>query len=255
MFEKNLYGVARSDYNSLLLKLREATSAMVFSGAGLSAESGIPTFRDDAEGVWSKLNPGEYASAKGFRANKLGVWQWYWDRKDSAAACEPNAAHRAIARLQQVMPTHVSTQNVDGLLTRAGCQDVHEMHGSLFHYKCLACARPAHDSSGFVRDEVPRCTVCNGPMRPAVVWFGEKLELKAFSLAEKKAAESSVFFSVGTSAEVYPAAGLPERAAVYGRTLVIINPVETDHDRLTPYAFRAKAGELLPRLLADAGLT
>ena len=255
MRSESIYGVSPSDYQSLLLKLRQATSAMVFSGAGLSAESGIPTFRDDPEGVWAKLNPAEYASAKGFRQNKLEVWRWYWDRKETASACEPNAAHLAIARLQQALPTFVSTQNVDGLLSRAGCRDVHEMHGSLFSYKCLACARPSRDASGYIRDEVPRCTHCGGPMRPAVVWFYEKLDMPAFSQAERHAAEADVFFSIGTSGEVYPAASLPERAAVFRKTLVLINPVATEHDRLTPYTFRARAGEFLPRLLADAGLT
>jgi NAD-dependent deacetylase len=255
MSDETIYGVSRPDYQGLLLKLRAASSSMVFSGAGLSAESGIPTFRDDPEGVWEKLNPQDYASAKGFARNKLEVWKWYWDRKVSALGCEPNTAHRAIAKLQRVLPTYVGTQNVDGLLTRGGCDPVYEMHGSLFGYKCLACARPGSDEHSYVRDVVPTCTHCGGPMRPAVVWFGEALDLREFSRAEAHAANADVFFSIGTSGEVYPAAALPERAAVFGRTVVIINPAPTEHDRLTPYTFRARAGDFLPRLLADAGLT
>jgi NAD-dependent deacetylase len=247
-------GVSGKDYQALLLKLRQSRSAMAFSGAGLSAESGIPTFRDDPQGVWAKLRPEDYASVEGFRRDMLGVWQWYWDRRESAGECSPNAAHHAIAKLQRALPTYVGTQNVDGLLTRAGCSSVYEMHGSLSQYRCLECKQEAHDSSLFSREAVPVCQNCGGPVRPAVVWFGEPLGLAEFDVAEQQAAKSDVFFSVGTSGEVYPAASLPQRSAVFGNTLIIINPAPTAHDSLTPYTFRARAGELLPKLLTDAGL-
>ena len=254
MAEPDIFGVSLRDYQDLLLKIRNATSAFVFSGAGLSAESGIPTYRDDPKGMWARLNPQDYASVDGFSRNPVGVWRWYWDRKEEVLDCEPNPAHLEVARLQQVLPAHVVTQNVDGLLTRAGCSHVHEMHGNLFSYKCLDCERTPTSFSSFQRDVVPECTHCGGWIRPSVVWFGETLDVAPHLEAELHATRMDLFISVGTSGDVHPASTLPVRAAHAGKTLVIINPAVTAHDALTPFVFRGRAGQVLPKLLTDAGL-
>lgn len=249
-----VFGVPQGHYEQLLARMRSARSLMFFSGAGLSAQSGIPTFRDDDTGMWTKLTPKEYASAEGFRKEKLKVWQWYWDRKQAAQACSPNDAHRAIARLQQHYPSYIITQNVDGLLTAAGCKDVQEMHGSLSGYKCFACARPALHAERYTRDAVPQCEHCGGPMRPAVVWFGELLDNAMMKAAQNAAKRSDVFFCIGTSGDVYPAASLPELAAKWHRPVVIVNPKPTALDLLTPHCYRATATDFMNKLLEDLAL-
>lgn len=237
--------------------LGNARRVVVFTGAGVSAESGIPTFRDQLTGLWAKFDPAQLATPSAFR-NKPGlVWGWYEWRRDLVAKTGPNPAHAAIAALAQHVPELVVvTQNVDDLHERAGSENVIHLHGSLQHARCFACARPyelaecasSGLSGGYV--EPPRCTHCNGKIRPGVVWFGEELPQPELRTAFKSAQNADLLLSVGTSAMVYPAARIPEIAREHGAHVVHINtePVDTtDATTLT-----GQAGEWLPKLLRAA---
>jgi NAD-dependent deacetylase len=236
----------------LLQVLRDARSVAVLTGAGISAESGVPTFRDAQTGLWARFRPEDLATPEAFRRDPKLVWEWYAWRRETVTRVEPNAGHRALVRLAALVPRFtLVTQNVDGLHQRAGSRDVIELHGNILRNKCFAedvvVERWADDGA-----VPPRCPRCGAPLRPDVVWFGESLPAAALAAAEQAAAESSVFLSIGTSALVYPAAQLPRSALEAGRTVVEINRDPTPLTPSATFSLRGRSGEILPALLAAA---
>ncbi|NJM05257.1 NAD-dependent deacylase [Candidatus Gracilibacteria bacterium] len=221
----------------------------MLTGAGVSAESGLPTFREAQTGLWAQYDPEELATPQAFRRNPRLVWEWYAWRRQLAAAAQPNPAHVALAALAQRVPEcTLITQNVDGLHTRAGSVNPIELHGNLSRVKCFDDGRVVEHWQA-TADPPPRCPDCGGMLRPDVVWFGELLPRTALDAAIAAAQACDVFLSIGTSGLVEPAAALPRIALQCGATVVLINlDVPT---RATPplYAINAKAGELLPALV------
>lgn len=236
----------------LLEKLRSARHVAVFTGAGVSAESGIPTFRDAQTGLWARFRAEDLATPEAFRRDPVTVWNWYAWRRELTADARPNPAHLAIAQMQQVVPElTVITQNVDGLHAKAGSASVIELHGNIWNDFCADCRQPANGKK--TTDHVPpRCTDCGGMLRPGVVWFGEALPDDAWMRASEVLEVADVFFCIGTSSLVEPAASLPRYARSCGRTVVQINPEATSHDQIAQYVLRGKAGEVLPQLVQAA---
>jgi NAD-dependent deacetylase len=230
--------------------VRAARHIVLLSGAGMSAESGVPTFRDAQTGLWAKFRPEELATEEAFRANPQMVWDWYAQRRAAVAKVQPNAGHRAIAAFQQRHPGRLTvvTQNVDGLHQRAGSPGVLALHGNIVEDRWLepprACCTAAEPQPG----RPPRCAVCGNLRRPAVVWFGELLPPRALADAEEAAAGCDLMLVVGTSGVVYPAAGLAR--ATQGR-VVIVNPHASDLDDAADAVLRGTAAALLPFLLQD----
>lgn len=240
--------------------LRDASRIVVFSGAGISAESGIPTFRDALTGLWERFDPAALATAQAFRNDPALVWGWYEWRRTKILAAQPNAAHLAIAKLATRVPKlTVVTQNVDDLLERAGCPDVLHLHGSLGSPRCFACARP-YKFKGDQLDEQevgcsiepPRCLHCNGKVRPGVVWFGESLPDDVWRKAVAAAKDCDLLLSVGTSGLVRPAAEIPRIALQHGARVVHINvqPEAVAGER--EFSLLGRAAEVLPRLVEQA---
>lgn len=221
---------------------------MVLTGAGISAESGVPTFRDAQTGLWSRYRPEELATVAAFEADPEMVWAWYEWRRDLVEQAAPNSGHLALARLETLVPRFtLVTQNVDGLHRRAGSRDPIEFHGSLFDNRCLSCG----EADGDVPRPCPaprHCRACGGWIRPGVVWFGEAIPPAALERSFAAAGDCDLFMSIGTSAEVYPAAGLAEVARRSGATLVEINPEATALSRLADHVLPLPSGEALPAL-------
>ncbi len=245
---------------ALLDALRIARHVMVFTGAGVSQESGIPTFRDTLTGLWSTFDPERLATPQAFAHQPNLVWGWYEFRRAAVLRCQPNPAHKAIAEMAAQVPTlTLVTQNVDDLHERAGSPGVLHLHGSLHQPRCSACGLPFALPPG-IPDEPeggrslppPRCPHCDGPVRPGVVWFGESLPEGAWAQACRAARSCDLLFSVGTSSVVYPAAELPFMADEAGATIVQVNPHPTDLDRVTDHTLAGKAGDILPRLVHAA---
>jgi NAD-dependent protein deacetylase/lipoamidase len=240
-----------SDRLLALLSGREAV--FVFTGAGVSKESGLATFRD-AGGLWAGVDPQAVATPEAFASDPVRVWRFYDARRREAAAARPNGAHRAIAALEATgRPFLLATQNVDGLHERAGSRAIVRLHGSLWRLRCTAEGTEVEDARETLDPLPPRCG-CGGLMRPAVVWFGEMLPEDAFADAERAAEGAALCLVAGTSALVYPAASLPFAALSHGAYVVEINPERTP---LTPFAHETlagPAGEVLPALLDEAGI-
>ena len=228
----------------------EARSIAVLTGAGMSAESGVPTFRDALTGLWANRRPEDLATEEAYRANPEMVWDWYVSRREKLGAVQPNAGHVAIAQFQQRHPgvLTVITQNVDGLHQRAGSTGVLTLHGNIAEDKWLAGPRSCCFERTLQPGRPPRCPTCGNLRRPAVVWFGEMLPLRELALAERAAQDCDLMLVVGTSGLVYPAAGLAR--ATSGR-VVIVNPNESDLDDAADAVLRGTAAELLPYLLED----
>jgi NAD-dependent deacetylase len=232
-----------------------AARIVVFTGAGVSAESGIPTFRDALEGMWARFDPERLATEAGFRADPALVWRWYAERRERIDQAQPNAAHRAIAAAEATGRTiTVVTQNVDGLHRRAGSSDVVELHGSIVRAKCLEGCGPA--PAGWEHDArvPPPCPRCGAPLRPDVVWFGEMLPPGAFERAERLAAEADAMLVVGTSGLVQPAASLPWAAVRHRRPVIVVDPNPTELDRLATVALRGSAVSVVPSILPTGPL-
>ncbi|MEJ8839749.1 SIR2 family NAD-dependent protein deacylase [Ramlibacter sp. AN1133] len=230
--------------------VRAARRIVVLSGAGMSAESGVPTFRDAQTGLWAKFRPEELATEEAFRARPQMVWDWYAARRESLAKVEPNAGHHAIAAFQQRHPGRLTvvTQNVDGLHQRAGSPGVLALHGSILEDRWLEAPRPCCAGAEPLPGRPPRCGVCGNLRRPAVVWFGEMLPARELAAAEDAAAACDLMLVVGTSGVVYPAAGLAR--ATQGR-VVIVNPQASELDDAADAVLRGTAAALLPELLED----
>jgi len=233
----------------LITRLRAARRVAVLTGAGISAESGVPTFREAQTGLWARYNPEELATPDAFRRNPKLVWEWYAWRQERVRQAEPNPGHLALVEMERrIAAFTLITQNVDGLHRRAGSHQVLELHGNLFRAKCFDEDRPVENWPD--GDEIPpRCPRCGALLRPDVVWFGEMLPAGALRAAEQAAATAEVFFSIGTSALVYPAAELPFIALRAGATVVEINPQPTPLSSRVSFSVQGPAGEILPALV------
>ena len=246
--------------NELLSTLRQTNRITIFTGAGISAESGISTFRDKMTGLWERYQAEDLASAEAFRRDPALVWGWYEWRRMTVLRAQPNPGHLAISALAGRVPEiTIVTQNVDDLHERAGSHDVVHLHGSLHRPRCFACARPfalpleiPDEPEGGRKLEPPRCLRCGGRVRPGVVWFGESMPTAEWKAAEKAAKGCDLFFSIGTSSVVYPAAVLPFLAHDNGATVVQVNPHPTDLDAVADFTLRHPAGEGLPALIMAA---
>ena len=232
--------------------LRDARSVAVLTGAGVSAESGVPTFRDALTGLWSNFKPEELATPEAFRRNPRLVGEWYASRRQKARSVEPNAGHYALAEVERrVRDFTLVTQNVDGLHQRAGSRNVIELHGNITRVKCFTEGTLV---SSWQEDEAPpKCPACGDDLRPDVVWFNEALPEGAFEAAERHVRQCDVFFSIGTSSVVYPAALLPEIAFRSRAVVVEINPDDTPLTPLATFSLRGNSGVVLPELLKACG--
>ncbi len=236
--------------------LRAARHVAILTGAGVSVESGLPTFRDPLTGLWARYRPEDLATPEAFGRDPGMVWAWYGSRRDAARRADPNPAHLAIARLETLVPrVTLITQNVDGLHQRAGSTDPIELHGSLFRSRCGADGG-VHESlvdPALAAARLPRCPDCGTLLRPGVVWFGEPLPEPALERARAATLGCDLFLSVGTSHQVHPAAALPALAASAGASVVVIDP-DPNPARVHPSAtyLVGRAGAVLPGLLAAA---
>lgn len=231
----------------LIERLAAARRVAVLTGAGISAESGIPTFRDALTGLWANYDPQELATPEGFARNPKLVWDWYAERRQRIAGVQPNPGHVALAALERRFEQFtLVTQNIDSLHQRAGSRTVVELHGNIARVKC---SREETIVSEFPDNESPPRCPCGAWLRPDVVWFGEMLPAGALTRAEAAAEQCEVFLSIGTSAQVYPAAELPLRALSAGATVVEINPERTALTRHAHFALPGAAGVVLPQLL------
>jgi len=233
---------------SFIDKLIGARSIVFFTGAGISAESGIPTFRGK-DGIWNKLKPEELANFSAFMKNPDMVWEWYNHRKKIIHESQPNNGHMTIAELQNYFDVTVVTQNIDNLHRRAGSKKIFELHGNIERNYCVDCKKFYNEELDF-GSGVPKCD-CGGLIRPDVVWFGEYLPEDQFEGSEKASINSDIFFIVGTSAVVYPAAGLVSTAKQSGSALVEINIEETEISSYADYSFFGEAGIVLPKILQE----
>ena len=227
--------------------LRGARPICVLTGAGISAESGVPTFREDQSGLWARYDPLQLATPEAFEENPELLWQWYRWRRGLVGKAAPNPGHVALTRLAKLIPRFtLVTQNVDGLHQRAGSQSVIEFHGNLFADRCFAegCLIE-HDQD----IEVPTCPRCGANLRPGVVWFGEAIPDDALNESFAAAADCDVFLSVGTSSLVYPAAGLADIAKDNQAIVAEVNPNPTPHAANYDFAIAGNAGVVLPELV------
>jgi NAD-dependent deacetylase len=224
----------------------------VFTGAGVSKESGIATFREPGEGLWAKYDPMKLATREAYVSDPAFVWRWYEARFGLIDTAEPNPGHYAIAELERIVPTTVVTQNIDGLNQRAGSSDVIELHGSALRFKCLGGRHTGLTRADFAgSDEAPpRCPHCGDLIRPDVVWFGEGLPEAALQRALDLAADCDVVIAVGTSGVVYPAAMVPVMAHETGAAVIDVNPDEDAIASFADWFLRGPGGEVLPRLVA-----
>lgn len=233
--------------------LGDGGTIAALSGAGMSAESGIPTFRDAQSGLWANFDPQQLASEEGFRADPSTVWRWYAERRDSMRAAQPNAGHRALAGFARRHPGRLAviTQNVDDLHQRAGNTDAIRLHGDILADRWFGgCRRgrdcdPARASAG----EPPQCAECGALLRPGVVWFGENLPEPALDAAAQAADGCAVMLVVGTSGAVWPAAGFARRAREAGAWVAIVNPQPSEIDGVAHQCLRGTAAGVLPALL------
>ena len=227
--------------------LRPSTRVAVLTGAGVSAESGVPTFRSPG-GLWEKFKPEELATFDAFMANPKLVWEWYNYRRELMSTVAPNPGHQALAAWEKFFANFaLITQNVDGLHRRAGSTKIFELHGNIRKNKCASCGRPGEMPEIFDPNNIPRCG-CGGMLRPDVVWFGELLPADVLEEAWAKAEGCELFFSVGTSSLVQPAASLPLLAKRHGAYVVEVNPEPTALSDLFDEVLCGPSGVVLPRV-------
>jgi NAD-dependent deacetylase len=219
----------------------------VLTGAGTSAESGVPTFRGHS-GLWRNFRPEQLATPEAFCGDPALVWEWYEWRRGLIGSCAPNAAHATLAEMEATLPGFsLITQNVDGLHQAAGSRNVLELHGNIWRMRCTGCGNAIEDRRVPLPEIPPRCSACGALLRPDVVWFGESLSSEVLEAAWAAAAHCRLMLVVGTSALVQPAASLPLVALRNGARVAEVNPAETP---LSPHAhevLRGPAAEMLPR--------
>ena len=232
----------------LIDALSGAGRVVALTGSGVSAESGVPTFREAQTGLWERFDPKELATPEAFIRDPRLVWDWYEWRRRLVERAEPNAGHLALAEFGWRLPAFtLVTQNVDGLHQRAGSGEVLELHGNILRSKCSWEGTMVDDYAPV--ETPPPCPSCGAPLRPDVVWFGEGLPTGAFEAASEAARACDLFLSIGTSSLVYPAAALPFEALEKGAVLVEVNPDETPLSAYADHVLRGPAGEMLPRLV------
>ncbi len=230
--------------------IRDAGKIVVLTGAGISAESGMPTFRAPQDGLWSKYRPEELATPGAFARDPELVWGWYRWRRELARRAEPNAAHRALARWQRESASDVClvTQNVDGLHGRAGSDSLLELHGNIFRDRCSRSDKVL-GMGGESDDKLPRCPDCGALARPDVVWFGESLDPAVLEKAFAASVDCDILLAVGTSGLVFPAAALPGYARSHGARFIEINTEETALSGDADFSIRGGAAVVLPQIL------
>ena len=229
--------------------LRNASSIAVLTGAGVSAESGVPTFRGN-NGLWRQYRAEDLATPGAFARDPKLVWEWYDWRRSLIAEAKPNPGHYALAEAEtRAQKFTLITQNVDGLHELAGSRNVLRLHGSIWMLRCVDCGREREDRRARLPEIPPRCE-CGGLLRPGVVWFGEALPVPVWQEAEKAARSAELFLLIGTSAMVYPAAGLATIAKSSGARVVEINIAETGFSDSIDEFLQGPSGELLPQLMA-----
>ena len=234
---------------------RSAGRVCVLTGAGMSAESGVPTFRDAQTGLWERFDPAELATPQAWARDPEQVWAWYAWRGTLVRRSQPNAGHLALARWQQLTHLQIVTQNVDDLHERAGSEVLAHVHGRLFGFRCSVCGRPADVDypqldEPTAHHEVPTCVPCGELIRPDVVWFGEALPEGSFDAAVAAAQAADLVLSVGSSGLVHPAAALPHLAGARGVPVVEINPQQTGTSEAASHCWRAGAAQALPALVS-----
>ncbi|HEX7242728.1 MAG TPA: NAD-dependent deacylase [Longimicrobiaceae bacterium] len=230
--------------------LADAHRVVVSTGAGMSKESGIPTFRDALDGLWARYDPETLATERGFRADPRLVWSWYVGRRVRIAACAPHAGHFALAEMEALVPSlTVVTQNIDGLHAAAGSRDVVELHGNIHRAKCLGAGHPFTGELPAEEGDPPPCPRCGSPLRPDVVWFGELLPEDALFRAQRLSMECGAMLVVGTSGQVYPAADLPRLAKGAFAKVVEVNPEPSGITPVADVFLRGAAGDVLPALV------
>lgn len=230
-------------------RLKKASRIVAFTGAGISAESGVPTFRG-SDGLWRQFRAEDLATPEAFVRNPTLVWEWYNWRRGLIAQVAPNAGHYAVTELERHTRQFVLvTQNVDGLHNRAGTKNVLKLHGDIWTLRCSRCGDEKRNIDVPLQPLPPRCERCGGIERPGVVWFGEPLPATIWHQAEEAVRQCDVFLAIGTSALVWPAAGLPRVAKSHGAFLVEINVEPTTLADAVDITLQGKAGEVLPQLL------
>ena len=234
--------------DKLIQTLLRAEKVVAFTGAGISAESGVPTFRGN-DGIWAKFKPEELANLNAFMRNPELVWEWYKARKKVIAEVQPNAGHIALVEMERMFASFaIVTQNIDNLHRRAGSKTVFELHGNIERNYCMKCGKNYTNESILKGETIPLCD-CDGVIRPDVVWFGEMLPEDEWQGAEKACSGADVLFSIGTSGVVYPAASLPLAAEQAGAFIIEINPEPTSLTRIADEFLKGKSGEILPELV------
>ena len=223
----------------------------VLTGAGISAESGVPTFRGEA-GLWRSFRPGQLATPSAFHRDPALVWEWYDWRRGLIGACVPNAAHETLVQMEAALPGFaLVTQNVDGLHRAAGSHNVLELHGNIWRVRCTECGLVATDTRVPLPEIPPRCHACGGLLRPDVVWFGESLPAKVIEAAWEEVVQCRLLLVVGTSVLVHPAASLPLVALRNGARLIEVNPAETPLSAHAHETLRGPAAQVLPAWWED----
>ena len=232
----------------LIDALRNCRHLCVLTGSGISAESGVPTFREAQTGLWARFDPHELATPEAFLRDPALIWRWYRWRRELITKVSPNAAHIALARLAEILPKlTLITQNVDGLHQQAGSADVIEFHGNIYHDRCFVEGILVEQAD--LSAEVPTCPDCGANLRPGVVWFGEAIPADAMQAASSAVQQCDLFLAIGTSALVWPAAGFAASAQENAALVVEVNPDATPLTSATDYALRGKAGVFLPELV------
>ncbi len=238
----------QSELGTVCDVLSAAKSVCSLTGAGISAESGIPTFRGE-DGLWKNYRAEQLATFSAFLQDPRLVWEWYDWRRGIIASKDPNAGHEVLAGWEEFFPDFaLITQNIDGLHQRAGSQNVIELHGNIWNHRCVDENTIIENHDVPLEEIPPRCEKCGALMRPHVVWFGESLDASVLHKSFQLSSSCDVMFSIGTSAVVQPAASLPLSAAEAGAKVIEINPDPTPISGLVDFSFRAKSGELLPIL-------
>jgi NAD-dependent deacetylase len=228
--------------------LKKDKKVVVLTGAGISAESGVPTFRGE-NGLWKKFKPEELATFDAFISNPQLVWEWYEYRRKLISEVKPNPAHYSLAKMQKYFNDfHLVTQNVDGLHQKAGSKEVIELHGNIKRNKCAGCGQKFEELELSSEEIPPKCR-CGGMLRPDVIWFGEMLPQEAMNKAYEYSTYCDLFFSIGTSALVYPAASLPLIAKRTGAYLVEVNLERTELSNFADEVILSKAGEIMPEIV------